>query len=256
MFQLLALCNVIKIRPSKSTMFYKIIAAVETTAFSPLGISAMFLSPHPVLSAPWRWAVEMSLALLVAAWAATHFMTSIMTPAVNPCATNQPVVRVVPVGLAALQLFLMCSDAIKQLAVFLWHPMVPVSAIQHWVGQPLSCHFPSYHSSGCQPLSYLSYGCEHLSYLIYSCQPLNYLTNDHKPWATSPMVMNLWATFPMTVNSWATDIWLSTSELPDLWPPIKVNWHVTCLTIEMGGPWVELGPFVDSLVLTSCWTLW
>lgn len=72
---------------------FAIIATLETTTLTPLGIPAVFLSPRPVLSAPLRWAVEMPPALLVEAWAATHSMTTIMSPTVNPHAINQPVVK-------------------------------------------------------------------------------------------------------------------------------------------------------------------
>lgn len=151
------LFNLIKVEPSNSTMF-AIIATLETIALTPLGIPAIFLSPCPVLSAPLRWAVEMPPALLVEPWAATHSMTTIISPTVNPYVINQLIVRAASVGLqAALQMFLMCSDATKQLAVFQQHCgsnfFHPASC-----RQTLSYYFPSFQSSDCQPLSYLIYG--------------------------------------------------------------------------------------------------
>lgn len=74
----------------------------------------------------------MPLALLLAAWAATHPVTTAMSPAVNIGAANQPAATG---ALAALQpapqLLQGYLDPRKETAVFLPHPAIPALVGQH-----------------------------------------------------------------------------------------------------------------------------
>lgn len=97
----------------------------------------MFLSPHlsPVVSAPLRRGAEMPLALLLAAWAATHHVTTVKSPAVNPGVANQPAATEALAALqSALRLLQGYLDPRKELAVFPTCPAIPALAVQHSVG--------------------------------------------------------------------------------------------------------------------------
>lgn len=74
----------------------------------------------------------MPLALLLAAWAATHHVTTAMSPAVNIGAVNQPAATGALAALqSALQLLQGYRDPRKETAVFLPHPSIPALAGQH-----------------------------------------------------------------------------------------------------------------------------
>lgn len=71
----------------------------------------------------------MLLVLLLAAWAATHHVTTAMSPAVNIGAANQPAATgALQPDLQLLQGYL---DPRKEAAVFLPHPAIPALAVQH-----------------------------------------------------------------------------------------------------------------------------
>lgn len=73
----------------------------------------------------------MPLALLLAAWAATHHVTTAMSPAVNRGAANQPAATGTRAALQpALQLLHGYLDPRKETG-FLPHPAIPALAGQH-----------------------------------------------------------------------------------------------------------------------------
>ena len=113
-----------------------ITAAQKSTALRLVGILVMFLSPHlsPVVSAPLRQGVKMPLALLLAARAATHHVTTVKSPAVSPGVANQPAATGALAALqSALRLLPGYLDPRKELAVFPTRPAIPALAVQHSV---------------------------------------------------------------------------------------------------------------------------
>lgn len=73
----------------------------------------------------------MPLALLLAAWAATHHVTTVKSPAVNSGVANQPAAT--GVQAAVLQLLQGYLDPRKELVVFPTRPAAPALAVQHSV---------------------------------------------------------------------------------------------------------------------------
>lgn len=76
----------------------------------------------------------MPLALLLAAWAAIHHVTTATSPAVNMGAANQPAASGTLAALQSdLQLLQGYLDPRKETAAFLSHPAIPALAVQHSV---------------------------------------------------------------------------------------------------------------------------
>lgn len=76
----------------------------------------------------------MPLALLLAAWAATHHKTTVKSPAVNPAVASQPAATGALADLqSVLQLLQGYLDPRKELAVFPTRPAIPALAGQHSV---------------------------------------------------------------------------------------------------------------------------
>lgn len=92
-----AVCNLSKDWSSNSIMSHNWCSRNYTLIL--LGSPPKFLSPHPELSAPLRWAVGMPSVLLVAAEAATYSMTTATSFVANPWVANWPAVRTVSLPL-------------------------------------------------------------------------------------------------------------------------------------------------------------
>ncbi|KAB0388713.1 hypothetical protein E2I00_003811, partial [Balaenoptera physalus] len=159
--------QIAQVRPDLLTpLCLTTMGAPETTALTSLGIPAIFLLPHAVLSAPLSntlhdnchepWGKPM-----------TCLPTSCESSACSPPGCS-PIVSDV-------------SRSHQETSFFPITAHVSNSCQPASCRQPLSCHLLSYQSFGSQPLSYPTYGLQPLTYLTYGRQPRNYLSYDCQP---------------------------------------------------------------------------